>query len=254
MELTLSNISNYNISNITTASYFFSNITPGDPYRVVADVYDNLDFQHILTNVVLGNAAGYIWPVDDISGLDFGIELADDISFEIKKEYIRPDEIPVFIHCNISDPSVSNYVIRFDLYAEPLVDITYKPHTKKKFVSNEISEFSDHLIKYYLSDLDMLVPYNVYYSLKVKPPDTNEWKYVTAHTLIDTNVTTIDPGFHVELRLRDHAPIDKLTFVRAVGGYFVNRHLTYHVREYRVEDLYDNMKSAPVINNVHVVY
>lgn len=252
MELTLSNISNYNISNVTTASYFFSNITPGDPYRVVADVYDNLDFQHILTNVVLGN--GYIWPVDDISGLDFKIEMKDDISYEIKKEYIRPDEIPVFIHCNISDPDVSDYVIQFDLYAEPLVEITYKPHTKKKFVSKEISNISDHLVKYYLSDLDMLIPYSVYYSLKVKPPDINEWKYVTAHTLIETNVTTIDPGAIVHLSTSHRVPNNKITFVRTASGYFINRNLTYHVREYNVEDLYDNTKSSPIINNVNVVY
>lgn len=252
MELTLSNINNYNISNVTTASYYFSNITPGDPYRVIADVYDNLDFQHVLTNAVIGH--GYLWPVDDISGLDFSIELKDDISYEIKKEYIRPDEIPVFIHCNISDPSVSNYVIQFDLYAEPLVDITYKPHTKKKFVSNEISEFSDQLIKYYLSDLDMLVPYSVYYSLKVKPPDTNEWKYVTAHTLIDTNVTTIDPGIRIELNTDHRVPIKRLSFVRTASGYFINRNITYHVREYNVEDLYDNMRSAPVMSNINVVY
>ena len=252
MELILSNISNYNISNVTSASYFFSNVTPGDPYRVIGDVYDHLDFQHVLTNVVLGN--GYIWPVDDISGLDFTLELTNDISYEIKKEYIRPDEIPVFIRCNISDPSVSDYVIQFDLYAEPLLALTYKPHTKKKYVSNEISQFDDHLVKYYLGDLDMLVSYNVYYSLKIKPPDTNEWKYVTAHTLIESNVTTTDPGVRVILSPIHTSAVEKLSFERIANGYVVNRNLTYHVREYAVGDLYTNNRmNEPVVEDFSIL-
>lgn len=252
MELLLSNISSYNISNITSSSYYFSNLTAGDPYRVVGEVYDNLNFQHILTNVVLGD--GYIWPVDDISDLDFTIEMKEDISFQIKKEYIRPDEIPVFIHCNILDPIVTNYTIQFDLYAEPLIELTYKPHTKKRYVTNEINEIADNYIKYYLNDLDMLIPYDIYYSLKIKPPDINEWKYVTTHSLIDTNVMTTNPGMRVDLSIPDRMPINAIYITRTVSGYFFYRTLSYHVREHRVEDLYDNMRSSPKISNVNILF
>jgi len=252
MELILSNINNYTISNITNTSYWFSNITPGDPYRVVADVFDQLDFQHILTNIVLSN--GYIWPVDDISGLDFGIELKDDIAYEIKKAYIRPDEIPVFIHCNITDVNVSNYSIQFDLYAEPLTPYTYKPHTKKKYVSNEIVNLADNTIKYYLSDLDMLITYNIFASLKIKPPGTDEWKYVTSHVPIASNITTIDPGVYINLIPLLQEQIEKMCFIRKGSGYVLDRSLTYHVREYKLEDLYDNMRSSPIIQNVNIIY
>ena len=163
MEYVLSNVSSYNIANITNNVYVFSNIVSGDPYRIVAEVYDTIFFQHILTNVRLGDTnSEYFWPTDNVSSLVFTLETeAQGIVYEIMGNIIRSDEIPLFIYTNITDPLIHNYALQYDIYAEPIIPETYKPHKKKKYITDRITELDDHLTRYYMGDLDTLEGYNI---------------------------------------------------------------------------------------------
>lgn len=232
----LNNVNNYNLANITANIYVFSNIVSGDPYRIVADVFDNLDFTHSLTNVKLGDPGNeYFWPTDNVSGLDFTLETeANDIHYEIKYDIIRSDEIPVFVHLNVSD--MPGYQLQYDFYAEPVNPYTYKKHNKKKYITNDIANIDDAITKYYMGDLDTLVGYNIYYSLKIKPPDDADWYYLKAHALIAENVVTIDPGFHVELTPIEQSSVEAVRFRRLATDFFHNRYLNYQIEELTINE------------------
>jgi hypothetical protein len=241
MEYILSNISSFNLANITNSVYIFSNIVSGDPYRVVAEVYDTLYFQHILTDVKLGDAnAEYFWPTDDVSGLDFTLETeAAGIQYTIDSSIIRSDEIPFYIYTNVTQPSVQGYQLQYDLYAEPVTRETYQPHSKMKYITTVITTLSNvdgpFLTRYVMSDLDTLVGYNIYYSLKVKPPN-DDWYYLRAHTLFAENVVTIDPGFVVQVLPIDLSSTESIQFTRTATDHYINRFLVYHIQEYSVEE------------------
>ena len=232
----LNNVNNYNLANITASTYVFSNIVSGDPYRIVADVFDKLDFKHSLTNVKLGDpGSDYFWPTDDVSGLDFTLETeASGIQYEIKYESIRSDEIPVFIHSNISD--MPGYQLQYDFYAEPVNPYTYKKHNKKKYITNDIANIDDTMTRYYMGDLDTLVGYNIFYSLKVKPPGETDWYYLNAHTPVAENVVTIDPGFRVDLVPIEQSSVESVRFRRIATDFFHNRYLNHQIEEMDIVD------------------
>lgn len=238
MEYVLSNVSSYNIANIANNVYVFSNIVSGDPYRIVAEVYDTFDFQHILTDIRLGDTnSEYFWPTDNVEGLAFTLETEEQgITYNIMANIIRSDEIPVFIYVHITDPLVQNYTLRFDLYAEPVIAETYKPHRKKKYITDEINYLSGYLTRYYMGDLDTLVGYNIYYSIQIKPPDETKWYYLKAHELIATNVVTIDPGFRVELLQLEPSSVEMLRFRRVATDHYINRYLNYHIEEMSLQN------------------
>jgi hypothetical protein len=237
MEYVLSNVSNYNIANIADQVYVFSNIVSGDPYRIVAEVYDTHDFQHILTDVRLGDTnSEYFWPTDNVDGLDFTLETeAQGISYTIMEDIIRSDEIPLFISANITDPLVQNYTLEYDLYAEPVLSETYKPHRKKKYITNQIANLDGHLTRYYMGGLDTLVGYNIYYSLKINPPDDPNWYFIKAHALVAENVVTIDPGFHVEITPLEPSSVESIRFRRVATEFYLNRFMKYHIEEFSLQ-------------------
>lgn len=238
----LSNISSFNIANITESVYVFSNIVSGDPYRIVAEVYDTLDFSHILTNVRLGNATSeYFWPTDDVSSLAFTLETEENgIVYEIKTDIIGSDEIPLFIYTNITDPLIQGYTLQYDLFAEPVIPKTYKLHVKKKYITSNITSLSNvndpFLTRYVMADLDTLVGYNIYYSLKLRPPNDDKWYFFKSHELIAENIVTIDPGFVVNIVPLETSSIDSMRFQRTALDHYINRYLTYQVQEYTRDD------------------
>jgi hypothetical protein len=228
MEYNLSNINHYTLPEITQTVYTFSDIVSGDPYRVVADVYDSVNYQHILSNVVLGSEQ-YFWPTDNIEFDD------SHIGYEIKDDLIFATEIPLFITVDINQIPADTR-IRFDIYTEPVETYTYKTHRKKKFQTDDIT---DTLTRFFMSDLDMRVTYNVYYSLKVKRPNWDEFKFYKSHILVRSNVVTKDPGVYVSLTPIEVSSIETIHVNRAATEYYYNRRLGMHVKEYHVSDLYE---------------
>ena len=229
----LSNVNSYNLADITANTYVFNNIVSGDPYRIVADVFDKLDFKHSLTNVKLGDPGNeYFWPTDDVSGFDFTLDTeANGIRYEIKYESIRSDEIPVFVHANITD--MPGYQLQYDFYAEPVDGYTYKKHNKKKYVTHDITEL-ESMTRYYMGDLDTLVGYNIFYSLKIKPPGETDWYYIKAHAPIAQNVVTIDPGFRVDLIQVEQSSVEAVRFRRVATDFFHNRYLNHQIEELEI--------------------
>jgi hypothetical protein len=228
-EFNLSNINHFTLSDITNKEYVFEGIIPGDPYRVVADVYDSQNFQHILSNVVLGstNQHGYFWPTDDIEFDDSNIE------YEIKYDSIFSTEIPLFITVNNLDAlNTAGTKIQFDIYTEPIKD-DYAQHPNKKFQTGDIVE---NLTRFFMSDLGVLVPYNIFYSLKVKFADSDDYKFYKSHVLVASNVRTTDPGVHVDIVPIEPSSVETLRLRRVVSEHYQGRRLKIHVKKYLVSD------------------
>jgi hypothetical protein len=156
----------------------------------------------------------------------------------ILEDIIRSDEIPVFIYANITDPLIQNYTIQFDLYAEPVISETYKVHSKKKYITSNLEYLQENstpfLTRFYMGDLDTLVGYNIYYSLKIKPPN-DDWYFFKSHELIAENVVTIDPGFHIQLSPIEPSSVDSIRFTRVATDHYINRYLGYHVEEFTTD-------------------
>lgn len=228
MEYHLSNINHYTLPGITQQVYTFSDIVSGDPYRVVADVYDGPRYQLILSNVVLG-ADQYFWPTDNIAFDD------SHFGYEIKEDLIFATEIPLFITLDL-DQVPTDTRVRFDIYAEPVETYTYKRHRKKKFQTDDIV---DTLTRFFMSDLDMRVSYNIYYSLKVKQPEWDEFKFYKSHVLVQSNVVTKDPGVYVSVSPIEISSVESIRVNRVATDYYYNRRLGMLVRAYHVSELYE---------------
>lgn len=232
MEYTLSNINHFTLPDITNTVYTFTDITSGDPYRVVADVYDSQNFQNILSNVILGKGE-YFWPTDNVEFDD------SHIKYEIKYDSVFSTEIPLFITVEKWDElDATGTKIKFDVYAEPVENYTYTQHPNKKFQTEDIV---DKVTRFYMSDLGILVAYNIFYSLKVKLPGSDRYKFYKSHVLVASNVRTSDPGVHVEIvPLIDSALVGETIRVRRIASeYYYTRRLQMNVRKYRIEELYE---------------
>jgi hypothetical protein len=229
MEYTLSNINHFTLPEITKTVYTFTDITSGDPYRVVADVYDSQNFQHILSNVVLGNG-GYFWPTDNVEFDD------SHIKYEIKYDSVFSTEIPLRITVEKwEELEATGTKIKFDVYTEPVEN--YTQHPNKKFQTEDIV---DKVTWFYMSDLGILVAYNIFYSLKVKLPGSDRYKFYKSHVLVASNVRTSDPGVHVEIVPLIDSVLEETIRVRRIASeYYYTRRLQMNVRKYSIEELYE---------------
>lgn len=248
----IGNVNHFTLPALATEVFEFANITSGDPYQVIADVYDRTGFEHLLHHAILGETQ-YFWPTDDVSGTGLdGVDLAPgldelmtQVTYEVKFEAIRQDEIPIFIHTGnvMADGSAgAGLEIRYDLYAEPTVEYTYKEHVPKKFVTSVIrgTVNDEYVTRYYLADLDTLIAYDLFYSLQVRLKDSDdEWIYLQSHELIAENVVTVDPGFRVEIA-DPVSSVRSCTFVRRAVDHYHNRHLRYHIQERHPSELYES--------------
>lgn len=232
MEYNLSNINNFTLPEFTNTVYTFTDITSGDPYRVIADVYDGNNFQNILSHVVLGSDTnGYFWPTDNIEFDD------SHIQYEIKYETIFATEIPLCITIdNLEDLTATGTKIQFDVYAEPTVSYTYTQHPKKKFQTGDIV---DTVTQFYMSDLGILVGYNIFYSLKVKLPGSNSYQFYKSHILVASNVRTIDPGVHVDMVPIEPSSVETIRVQRVASEHYFHRRLMMIVRKYSVDERYE---------------
>ena len=234
-EFNLSNINHFTLPDITNQEYIFEGITPGDPYRVVADVYDSQKFQQILSNVVLGSTNdqhGYFWPTDNIEFDD------SNIAYEIKYDSIFSTEIPLFITVNNLDAlNDAGTNIQFDIYTEP-INTYNEQHPKKKFQTDDIVH---NLTRFYMSDLGVLVSYDIFYSLKVKTAGSDDYKFYKSHVLVASNVHTTDPGVHVEIVPIEPSSVETLRLRRVVYDYYQGRRLKINVKKYLVSDMYHSL-------------
>ena len=106
---------------------------------------------------------------------------------------------------------------------------------KKKFQTDDIV---DKLTRFYMSDLGVLVSYNIFYSLKVKTAGSDDYKFYKSHVLVASNVRTTDPGVHVEIVPIEPSSVETLRLRRVVYDYYQGRRLKMNVKKYLVSDMY----------------
>ena len=166
----VSNIREDTLDQIANSEYVLSNLEPGHPYMIHANVVNSTtkeESSHIITDQ-------WIWSSSNLSDIAFTREHGEFFTWSGDR---NTNSLDIHIQNALRDvPEVQHFTFMFDLFAE-VIDST------NTSVYSQTLEYSidTSTIHVNIHDLDPSQTYNIYASLLVRSPDNDDWYYVYAH-------------------------------------------------------------------------
>ena len=220
-EYIINNVDNSNIGDINKNVYVFSNVEPGNPYVIKANVQSNEDL--FLTDYTIDYM---VWPVSNIEGLPFTSDDNANIAVYIDIANVTFNYIPVHVNNTITRNIDNDMTVRFDFYAE-------SDTHKFKYTTDEfnINSDLDNEVIIYLEELEPDTTYHIYYSTHFKyminDCQCSNWYYVNAHDLVgNVDTAEAEPRIHI---YNEMSGVESLSFTIDIEQVFVNSYIEFSI-------------------------